>query len=162
MRFDILAFNKVYGRLFDDLESMPFEDRNSLWLAFTHPAWRRAVLDREDALCRMVAQYRAAMAEHVAEPAWKCLVKRLQTASPEFTAMWERHEVAGPEAHHKRFRQPQVGLLRLDYTYLWLGPSLGTRMITYTPVDEETARRLERLCALVHAEDGADVRAEQR
>ena len=99
----------------------------------------------------MVAQYRAAMAEHVAEPAWKCLVKRLEAVSPEFTAVWERHEVRGPEGYRKRFRQPQVGLLRLDYTSLWLGPTLGSRMITYIPVDDESARRLERLHRLVHA-----------
>jgi hypothetical protein len=102
----------------------------------------------------MVAEYRAAMAEHVAEPAWKCLVSRLLTASPEFAELWQRHEVAIPENLTKRFLHPEVGLLRLNYTHLWLGQRLGTRMTTYTPADEQTAellRELQRRSELVRA-----------
>jgi hypothetical protein len=40
---------------------------------------------------------------------------------------------------------PEVGLLRLNYTHLWLGQRLGTRMVTYTPADEETGARLREL-----------------
>lgn len=65
-RYDLLPFNRTYARLVDDLDALPFTDRNSLWLMLTHPAWRAAFPDREDALRRMVAQYRAAMAEFVA------------------------------------------------------------------------------------------------
>ena len=90
----------------------------------------------------MVAQYRAAMAEHVAEPAWKGLVARLHRASPEFTAVWERHDVQAPENRVKRIQHPTAGLLRLDYTYLWLGQRLGTRIVSYTPADEQTRKRL--------------------
>jgi hypothetical protein len=112
---------------------------------FTHPQWRRVVVDWDDTAARMVAQYRAAMAEHVAEPAWKALVARLHRASPEFTAVWERHDVQPPENKVKRIQHPTAGLLRFDYTYLWLGQRLGARMVTYTPADAETLRRLERL-----------------
>ena len=40
---------------------------------------------------------------------------------------------------------PEVGLLKLDYTYLWLGQRLGTRMTTYTPADEVSAAKLRQL-----------------
>ena len=73
----------------------------------------------------MVAQYRAAMAEHVAEPAWKNLIARLQRASLEFAEMWARHDVRGPENAVKRILHPTAGLLRLEYTYLWLDPRPG-------------------------------------
>jgi len=92
-RYDLLAFNRVWASSFPHLDTIPLEDRNVLWLIFTDPAWRKVVLDWEDASARVVAQYRAAMAEHVAEPAWKSLVSRLHRASPEFTAVWERHEI---------------------------------------------------------------------
>jgi hypothetical protein len=148
-RYDVLAFNPAYelltGRL---LSALPFEDRNSLWSAFTSPEVRAAMIDWEESTRRMVAEYRAAMAEHVAEPAWKCLVSRLSKASPEFAELWERHEVAAPENRTKRWLHPEVGLLRLDYTHLWLGQRLGTRMTTYTPADEETAERLRQLSLL--------------
>ncbi len=154
-RFDVLAFNRCYGRMIGDVEALPFEDRNALWLAFTHPRWRETMVDHHDAVCRMVGQYRAAMAEHVAEPAWKCLVKRLHQASPEFTELWDLHEVATPENRTKRLLNWQVGLLRLDYTHLWLGPRFETRMITYTPADDETRERLTRLQEIITADAAA-------
>jgi transcriptional regulator with XRE-family HTH domain len=144
-RYDLLAYNSTYGHLMGNLDALPFEERNSLWLCFTDPAWRVAVVDWEDATRRMVAEFRAAMAEHVAEPAWKCLVKRLRAASAEFTELWERHDVAAPQNRTKRFLHAEVGLLRLDFTNLWLGQRLGTRMVAYTPADEETRTRLHQL-----------------
>jgi transcriptional regulator with XRE-family HTH domain len=153
-RHDILAFNRTYGGLVDDLAAMPFEDRNTLWLAFTHPGWRRAIVDWDDAVCRMVAQYRAAMAEHVAEPAWKALVRRLHHASPEFGEVWARHEVRPLENRTKQLRHAELGTLRLDYTNMWFGELSHTRFVTYSPADTETAERLVRLQELLLVPSG--------
>jgi transcriptional regulator with XRE-family HTH domain len=144
-RYDLLAFNGAFEQLMGPLSDLPFEERNSLWRMFTSPRCRSSMLDWEEGTRRMVAEYRAAMAEHVAEPAWKCLVSRLAKASPEFAELWERHEVASPENLTKRYLHPEVGLLKLNYTHLWLGQRLGTRMTTYTPTDEQTRERLHEL-----------------
>jgi len=144
-RFDILAYNRSYNLLVGGLDDLPFNDRNCIWLAFTNKVWRSSIVDWEAAVSRMVAGYRAAMAEHVAEPAWRCLIKRLHDASPEFTEMWERHEVRQPENRTKQFDHADVGLLRFDFAYLWLGERFGSRLVTYTPADLETAARLEEL-----------------
>ena len=144
-RFDVLAWNPAYEQMVGSLGDVPFEERNSLWRMFTSPRCRASMLDWEEGTRRMVAEYRSAMAAHVAEPAWKCLVSRLTKVSPEFTELWERHEVASPENLTKRYLHPEVGLLRLNYTHLWLGQRLGTRMTTYTPADDETHERLREL-----------------
>lgn len=148
-RYDLLAFNRTYGQLFTDLTAVPVEDRNSLWLAFTHPAWRATLLDWEESLAHMVAQYRAAMAEHLDDSTWKCLVQRLRKASPEFATMWERHEVKGasknPESWIKCFLHGDFGVMRFYYTPLWVGPQPGTRFVTYTPADDESLRRVKKL-----------------
>jgi transcriptional regulator with XRE-family HTH domain len=144
-RLDLLAYNRVYASFYEDLETIPIEDRNILWLAFTHPPMRAAIVDWEDVAGRMVAEFRAAMAEHLDEPAWKTLVARLHRASPEFTTMWERHDVQGVESRTKRAMHPTVGLLRLDYTNLSLGQQVGTRIVAFSPADERTRERLERL-----------------
>ncbi|HEY1917520.1 MAG TPA: helix-turn-helix transcriptional regulator [Streptosporangiaceae bacterium] len=146
-RFHILAFNRAYGELIVDLAALSFEARNTLLLCFTNPQWRAAIVDWEESAGRMVANLRAAMAEHVAEPAWKTLVGRLIAVSSEFAVMWERHEVRGPENRTKHLINPKVGLLHLDYTNLWAGPRLGTRLVTYTPADPETQTCLEKLAA---------------
>jgi transcriptional regulator with XRE-family HTH domain len=144
-RCDLLAFNGVWATIFPHIDGIPVEDRNILWFLFTDAAWRKAIVDWDDTATRLVAQYRAAMAEHVAEPAWKSLVARLHRASPEFTAMWERHDVRGPENRVKRVLHPTEGLLKLDFTYLWLGQRLATRLVAYTPADRQTRARLERV-----------------
>ena len=144
-RFDLLAYNRAYQCLVGDLDSLPFDQRNSLWLIFTSVAFRTMILDWEEGSRRMVGQYRAAMADHVGEPTWKCLVRRLQEASPEFADLWQRHEVNKPENVTKRMLHPDVGFLQLRFTNLWLAPQIGLRMICYVPADEQTNEAVERL-----------------
>jgi transcriptional regulator with XRE-family HTH domain len=146
-RFDMLAYNRVYGHLLGDLDSLPLEDHNSLWLSFTHPAWLHGMVEWERTVHRLVAQYRLAMADHVGEPAWRALIARLSDASADFVRVWEEHEVLGPENQTKLLMNDKVGLLRLDSTHYWLGPRPGARLIVYTPACLDTRERLEKLAA---------------
>ena len=148
-KYDLLAYNRTYARLIDDLDAVPPEDRNCMWLCFTDPAWRKALIDWEDGATRMVANLRWLMADHIAEPSWKSLVKRLLAASPEFAERWERHEVRSIENKTKHVRNPIVGTLRLDIMNTWLSPSPGTRLHVYSPADAVTERRLRELSAAI-------------
>ncbi|MFD4996589.1 helix-turn-helix transcriptional regulator [Streptomyces buecherae] len=155
-RYDLLAYNRTYGNLLCDLDSLAPQERNCMWLAFTHPGWERGLVDREEVIRAMAAKFRSAMAEHIAEPAWKHMLGRLQEASPEFREIWERHEVMRTTpGRTKRFLNTHVGLLHLDYQIMWLGPRQGPRMITYVPADAESRARLERLQELTLARQGA-------
>jgi transcriptional regulator with XRE-family HTH domain len=138
-RYDLLAYNRAYQVLVGDLDALPDEERNTLWLMFTKTTTSRCFVDGEEARARMVAQLRGAMAEHVAEPAWKCLVRRLQEASPAFTELWERHDVAHPETMRKRLLHPELGLLQFTHTVSWLATRAGLRLVAYVPADEATA-----------------------
>ncbi|MET7933974.1 helix-turn-helix transcriptional regulator [Streptomyces sp. NPDC005322] len=151
-RFDILAYNRTYRLLMCDLDALPPEDRNCLWLAFTNDDWRASLVEREETIRLMAAKFRAAMAERVAEPAWKALVKRLEDASEEFREIWARHEVVRPGDKIKVFRQSRVGIVRLASTGLWTGPNQGPKLLTYTPADAESRERLERLHTLALVE----------
>jgi transcriptional regulator with XRE-family HTH domain len=144
-RYDLLAYNRAYTVLLGDLDALPFDQRNSLWLAFTSSTMKACLPDRDTAIRRMVGQYRAAMADHVGEPAWKCMVKRLQEASPEFAELWQRHDVNAPENLTKRYRHPTLGLLHFSFTNLWLSQRMGIRLVTYTPDDAETEAALLRI-----------------
>ncbi|HEU5007687.1 MAG TPA: helix-turn-helix transcriptional regulator [Jatrophihabitantaceae bacterium] len=150
---DILAYNRVYARLISDLDAIPIEERNCLWLLFADPAWRKVIVDWDDAAMRMTANLRVLMAEHVGEPAWKGLVARLRTVSPEFAELWARHDVQGVENKSKRFRNPLVGMLKLDATNTWLAPRAGTRLQIYTPGDADTERKLGTLLERIEAGD---------
>ncbi|MEV7021835.1 helix-turn-helix transcriptional regulator [Kitasatospora sp. NPDC093558] len=144
-RYDVLAYNAQYTAIVGDLDALPPEDRNLMWLAFTPSRFREVLVDHETERNVMVARFRAAMADHGSEPGWKSLVTRLQKASPDFAQAWQRHDVARPGNGLKRFLVPGVGMLHCEYTNFWLGPRLGSRMITYTPRDERTRELMELL-----------------
>ena len=151
-----MAFNRVYASFFDNLHAIPIGDRNCLWLAFTDAGWREVIVGWDETVGRMVAEYRAAMAKHIDDPAWQSFVDRLHRASPEFTGVWERQDVLGLQSRTKRAMHPLVGLLRLDYTNLWLDARLGTRIVTFTPADKQTAERLQTLYRSLEARRAAD------
>ncbi len=151
-KYDVLAYNRVYGRLVSDLDALPIEGRNCIWLLFTDPVWRKVVVDWDEAARRMTANLRGLMADHVGEPAWKQLVSRLRAASPEFAELWARHDVQGIENKSKRYKNPQVGMLKLHVTNTWLAPRPGNRLLVYTPADADSERRLVKLRELIDAE----------
>ncbi|WOX15633.1 helix-turn-helix transcriptional regulator [Streptomyces sp. N50] len=149
-RYDILAYNRTYGMLLCDLDAVPPEDRNCMILSYTHEEWRSSIVHLEKTQRLMAARFRGSMADHLADPTWKTLLKRLRT-SPEFREVWDRHEVMGASPRRKEFRNTHVGRITVDHTDLWLGPARGPRMVTYAPADDESRARLERLHALAQA-----------
>lgn len=149
-RYDILAYNRTYGMLLCDLDAVPPEDRNCMILSYTHEEWRSSIVHLEKTQRLMAARFRGSMADHLADPTWKTLLKRLRT-SPEFCEVWDRHEVMGASPRRKEFRNTHVGRITVDHTDLWLGPARGPRMVTYAPADAESRDRLESLHALAQA-----------
>ncbi|WP_236790239.1 helix-turn-helix transcriptional regulator [Amycolatopsis sp. GM8] len=140
-RTDILAYNRVFNWLLD-VDDLPFEERNSLLQCFTNPGWRARMQDWDTAVPRSVAQLRAMMAEHVGEPAWKQLVKRLRRESAEFATLWNRHDVEPMVNHAKRILHPEAGLLSFENTHMWFGRRSETRLTTWVPTDEATEQKL--------------------
>jgi transcriptional regulator with XRE-family HTH domain len=148
-RFDILGFNHAYCRLVGvDLEQIPRTDRNCIFLALTHPSWRACMADWGEILPRMVAFFRASMADHMGEAAWEAQLQRYFDVSPEFRAIWQRYEVRGIENHIKRFHNDRVGEMRMQQTNWWSAPKNGDRLQAYVPADEESRLAFERLLAL--------------
>ena len=74
------------------------------------------------------------------------------------TPEWDQEQAENErmERRVKEIMHPTAGLLRLDFTYLWLGRRLGTRIVTYTPADDQTDRRLESLHRSLQATADAD------
>jgi transcriptional regulator with XRE-family HTH domain len=148
-RYDILAYNTSYRFLRGDLEDIPPEERNFLWLFFTHPDYVDFVEDREDGARHAVARFRTHLATHLGDPLAQELVGRLLAASPFFAELWPQHDVAPDVPGYKVF-PTQVGRLRVFAQRLLHSESDGWTMV-YTPADERTAELLPRLL------DGAPV-----
>jgi hypothetical protein len=145
-RYDLLAYNRPFGRLMCDLDAVPPEDRNVIWLGFMNEQWKATLPNLEQTQRAMVAKFRASMVESLGDPSWKALLKRLQTESPEFSEYWDDHEVLRPGNQLKVYHHPLAGVLRLSATSLWTEPGNNRpRLVTYTPVDEETREKLHLL-----------------
>lgn len=145
-KYDLLAYNTALRWLFRDLEAVPSDQRNCLWLVFTDPIFRESIVDWEATAARMVANLRVAMAEHVGDAPWRNLVSRLQAVSPEFVELWNRHAVAQVEDSGTRaVRNAIVGDLHFQVSNTWLAPRSGHRLQVFIPADDQTERRLAKL-----------------
>ncbi|MEU4393592.1 helix-turn-helix transcriptional regulator [Kribbella sp. NPDC023855] len=144
-RYDVLAFNDAYCKVIIDIDAIPIEERNLLWLTFASKEWRCAFADSDSIKLHMVAAYRAASADHLGEPSWQDLTGRLLASSPLFAELWERYDVAAPSSKVKVLNNERVGLLRMEAVNLWLSQLGQLRSTVYTPVDEETEAKLRLL-----------------
>ncbi|WP_018350242.1 helix-turn-helix transcriptional regulator [Longispora albida] len=145
-RYDLLAWNEPYRRLFPNLCAAPEPERNAIWQTFMCPPKRSPYVNPEQDLPFMVARLRAGFGAHVGEPAWTDFVRRLSAASPEFVRLWSAHDVADSSSRVKIFRHPRAdGEIRLVSTTFGMPTPPETRMVVYTPTDEDSRRRLSLL-----------------
>jgi transcriptional regulator with XRE-family HTH domain len=146
-RYDILAFNDAYCAVVLNIQDVPVEERNLLWLTFVSREWRCSFVDSESVRMHLVAGYRAALADHLGEADWQDLTQRLLAGSSLFTELWERYEVAAPSTRIKVLDHPKAGLLRVEPAILWLSQLGQTRANVYTAADEDTEAKLRALVA---------------
>jgi transcriptional regulator with XRE-family HTH domain len=144
-RYDVIAHNDAYSKVVIDLSVIPIEERNLLWLTFVSEEWQCAFIDSGSAKLHLVAGYRAALAEHLGDPAWQDFTDRLLASSPQFAELWDRYDVAAPSTKIKVLENARVGLLRIEPVNLWLSQRGRLRATVYTPADEETNRKLHLL-----------------
>ncbi|HEU4946546.1 MAG TPA: helix-turn-helix transcriptional regulator [Kribbella sp.] len=141
-RYDMLAFNDAYSKVIINLNEVPVEERNMLWLSFVSDEWHCAFVDGDSIKLHLVAGYRAALAEHLSDPAWQDFTERLLANSPLFAELWDRYEVAAPSTKIKVLENARVGLLRIDPVLLWLSQQGNIRATVYTPADDDTERKM--------------------
>ena len=149
-RWDYLAWNKSFERVFSwEPGSVPLS-RNHVWLWFMDPARRTLCSGDWAASARLlVAKFRADSASNIGDPAFEELISALESSSPEFRKLWKRHEVAGSGEGRKELVHPLVGPLTFDHAVFRHGDSGAQRLILYTPACEyDTRARLERLLEL--------------
>ncbi|MBC2641953.1 hypothetical protein H5400_24370 [Rhodococcus wratislaviensis] len=85
---------------------------------------------------------RNARAEHVSEPSWKSLVKRLTAESPVFEQLGNRCDVTREPVRTRRFVHPSAGPLTFDVTYL----NAGLHSRSRCPHSHQRTRTRQRSC----------------
>ncbi|WP_020670459.1 helix-turn-helix transcriptional regulator [Amycolatopsis nigrescens] len=147
-RYDVLAGNSPYRVLWRRTLAAPVGERNVLWQSFTIPECCGPFAEnREAELKELVATFRAAFGRHIGDPDWTELVDRLCAASAEFAAVWAAHDVGLPTSRVKVLRHFSAGNIAMTVTGFELSAAPEARMVVYTPVDEESRKRVDWLLA---------------
>jgi len=148
-RWDYLAWNKSFERVFSWEPGAEPLSRNHVWLWFMDPA-RRTLCSGDWATSArlLVAKFRADSASNIGDPAFEQLISSLNSSSPEFRKLWKRHEVAGSGEGRKELNHPTVGELVFDHAVFHHGDAGEQRLIVYSPsCEQDTRAKLGRLLA---------------
>jgi transcriptional regulator with XRE-family HTH domain len=147
-RYDVLAQNRAYEALFPGLACGQGLERNVLWHLFTCEDCCTPFVNKHEELPFMVATVRSAFGRHIGDPVWTDFVRRLSAMSPEFASLWAAHNVAPAGTRERIFLHPVVGEVRLTSSAFTPATTPETRLVVFSPRDETTRARLERLLAL--------------
>jgi transcriptional regulator with XRE-family HTH domain len=126
---DLLAANPEALTLFAGLADWPPERRNTIRYTFFHPAARELFADWDRAAETTAAHLRSLAASTPADPDVSALIAELQDGSPEFSRLWQLHDVRQRRGEPTPFRHPQVGEFTLTNEVLHLAD--GQRISIY-------------------------------
>ena len=102
---------------------------------------RYPVEDHELHSREYAARLRGVRSRDPGDPDARELISALLQHSPEFTQLWEEHEVALPAEAHKRIAHPTIGLIELDCLILTADNQTEKLVIfTATPGSEHAER----------------------
>ena len=118
---ETLVQNRMADALFGDKSAYTGLARSEIYRWFTDPAERlRYPEDDRDRQSRaQVANLRAAYGSMGPRSRAGELARALQQASPEFAALWARHEVAKRFEDHKTLIHPELGPIEVDCQVLF-------------------------------------------
>jgi transcriptional regulator with XRE-family HTH domain len=140
-RWDYLAWNSSFERVFSFEPGPESLSRNHVWLWFMDPSRRTLCSSDWAASARLlVAKFRADSARNIGDPAFEDLISALEASSPEFRKLWKRHEVAGSGTGRKDLNHPVVGPLVFDHAVFNYGDLGEQRLVVYSPSCEQDTR----------------------
>jgi hypothetical protein len=141
-RFDIIQPNQAFTDLFYDWHTLPCIHKNLLWCLITEPRARQQLLNYDQEVPYLVARLRSAYGEHVGDPDWETDLERLRKLSPEFAALWSRHEVAACTPRPRHVVHPTAGELHFTVTELAVPAYPDLILFIETPADDRTRTHL--------------------
>jgi transcriptional regulator with XRE-family HTH domain len=140
--WNLLAVNDATRQIFGYRDT----DRNCLITFFTNSRYRDMYVQWALAAPGVVAAFRADAARYPDDGGFVEIVEDLGAVSPDFAALWQRHDVGRHLQAVKAVRHPDVGDLVFDKTTLAVTDHPGWHLVLYNPrPGTETDDKLERL-----------------
>lgn len=150
-RWDVVAWNASAAALLGDFGRVPPEDRNTLWLIFAEPRFRRIMVDWEAGARRALAKFRLDHGRSRGDAAFEALVDRLTEASPEFRDWWPAQDVSDCGEGVKRIRHEAVGEIEFQHAAFVVEGAPDLRLVALTPISDRDAQRAAQAMATPRA-----------
>ncbi|MFC6883554.1 MULTISPECIES: helix-turn-helix domain-containing protein [Actinomadura] len=138
---DVLACNAPAAALYEGFEPAD----NLARMVFADPAGREFYRDWERAAHSCVAELRAAYGHDPRSERIGEVVADLSARSPEFAALWARHDVKAKTQDGKRLRHPVVGDLSILFSAFTVNGAPGQELVVYQAESDATAAAFGRL-----------------
>jgi transcriptional regulator with XRE-family HTH domain len=147
---ETLVQNQMAEAVFGDKFRYTGLARSEIYRWFTEPAERlRYPEDDRDRQSRaQVANLRAAYGSMGPNSRAGEIVRALRKASPEFAALWERHEVARRFEDHKTLIHPELGPIEVDCQVLFTEDQSQALLVLTAPPHSEGYEKLRLLAVL--------------
>lgn len=105
-----------------------------LQLVFLQPVARRFICDWEQRAQRVLAEYRADMAQQGNDSPLRGRVSERLKESAGFMRLWRQHGVLAREGGERAFQRPQRGLLRYGQTTLLPAARMLSKVVVLVPL----------------------------
>ncbi|MGW6009367.1 helix-turn-helix transcriptional regulator [Streptomyces sp. NPDC055210] len=149
-RLDVLAGNRLGRALFATM--LDRDETNLVRFTFLDPDARDFYPDWEQVARSGLAALRAGSGDLVNDPRLTELVGELSLKSPEFRALWARHDVRGKGHEAKSFNHHEVGELTLTYDSFTVDSATDQQLVVYQAEPGSTSQQALALLATVAAE----------
>lgn len=148
-RTEILGWNPLGAALITDFGAIPKPERNFIRLLFTDPAMRFLYAGWTEVVELAIAQLRMDSAHYPNDPQLAALVQDLSDRDPDFTRLWDAHDVASRGTGSKTLHHPLVGELTLDWETLASAQDPDQQIVIWTAEPgSESHERLQLLAKL--------------
>jgi hypothetical protein len=155
-RWDVLGWNRAARAFLLDFEQVPADERNMVWLIFTHPALRSLVVEWSTRAQDTLARFRTDYGRHAGDSHFVQLVDRLNAVSPEFAQWWPRHDVLPLSEGCLQYNHPLVGRMIVDHMTFSVVDNPELRVISFLPASEASSiKKMRKIIAAFRGDAGA-------
>lgn len=140
-RWDVLGWNLAARAFLFDFERVSAEERNLVWLIFTHPALRSLFVEWSTLAQDVLARFRADYGRYAGDSHFVQLVDRLNAVSLEFAQWWPRHDVLPLTEGCLQYNHPLAGRMIVDHMTFSVVDSPELRVNVLLPVVEASSTK---------------------
>ncbi|MCZ1006556.1 helix-turn-helix transcriptional regulator [Streptomyces lydicus] len=149
-RLDVLAHNRLAGRLITDFRALPAAQRNQARFVFLDPHARELYTDWDTVAADTAAMLRLDAGRHPDDPALSALVGDLSIRSQAFRRYWSDNKVHQRTTGTKGYHHPLVGDLTITYQALTPGDDPDQTLFIYRTEHGSSSETALRLLASWH------------